>query len=69
MVKVLVSRRMIYTLVLVLAVVLVLGGIYALSPGVKPVVGHLIGEFAPPSPCASGSFVKWTGSVWQCAVP
>lgn len=69
MVKVKISKKAFYTLILIAGLIFVVGGIYAFGTSTPAVFGHTISEFAPPSPCSANSFIKWTGSAWACAVP
>ena len=54
------------TWIVLLAVALVVGVVYALTPGVAPNQGHLITQIAPPSGCANGQVLGWSGSSWGC---
>ncbi len=56
------------TLIVLLVAVLVVGVVYALTPGVAPNPGHLITEVAPPAGCGAGQVLKWSGSSWGCVV-
>ncbi len=60
-----ISNKIFYSIVLVLAIILLGVGVYAITPGVAPNPGHLISEVAPPSGCASG-ILYFTGSSWYC---
>ncbi len=54
------------TLIVLLVAVLVVGVVYALTPGVAPNPGHLITQVAPPAGCGSGQVLEWSGSSWRC---
>lgn len=64
-----ISNKLFYILVTISAIVVLGIGVYALTPGVKPVMGHLLSEVAPPSGCVSGQYLKWSGTSWSCATP
>jgi uncharacterized membrane protein len=41
--------------------------VYALAPEIIPVPGHNISQFAPPSWCVAGQFLKYDGNKWVCS--
>jgi len=61
------SKRLSYTLIVISAVILIGVGVYAYGTNSPSTFGHSIGEIAAPSGCATGQFLKWTGSAWNCA--
>ncbi|MFH1365326.1 MAG: hypothetical protein ABIH28_01965 [archaeon] len=64
--RLIISNRALYTFLFLLMGILVLGGIYALSPGVAPNPGHPISEIGPPAGCTAGQVLKFDGSAWVC---
>jgi len=65
-IKINLTNRWLYTLIAIGILAIIGVGVYALTPGVKPNPGHLSSEMAPPSPCASGQFLKFDGTNWVC---
>ena len=50
-------------------IVLVIGlgmGVYALTAGVAPSPGHTLNTVSAPSGCAGNTLLKWTGTDWTC---
>ncbi len=58
------------TWVVLLFAVLVVGVVYALTPGVAPNPGHLITEVAPPAGCEDGQILQFIDedNGWGCVV-
>ncbi|MEK6899246.1 MAG: hypothetical protein AABW79_04075 [Nanoarchaeota archaeon] len=69
--KIEVSIEKRYAFLIVGALLLISGAIfvYSLTPGTAPNPGHTLDNVAPPSPCATGEFLSWTGSAWDCVIP
>jgi hypothetical protein len=67
MVKIEISNKTFYTLVVAIAIVILAVGINAFGTSNPPVFGHSIGELAPPSPCNSNQYLQWTGAAWKCS--
>ena len=61
-----ISNRLSYTLITIILLSVIIVGVYALAPGVKPNPGHLITEIAPPAGCSSGQVLSWNGTAWNC---
>ena len=61
-----VSNKLSYTIIAVVALLLVGSGVYSLSPGVAPNPGHTFDQIDPPSGCTLGQVLQWTGSAWSC---
>ena len=61
-----VSNRLSYTIIAVVALILLGAGVYALTAGVAPDPGHTLDSISAPSGCEANTFLKWTGSTWQC---
>lgn len=61
-----ISNKLAYTLIVILSIVLIGVGVYALTPGVAPNPGHTIDYIAPPAGCISGQVLTWTSSGWSC---
>jgi hypothetical protein len=64
-------NRLSYTIIAVVAIIFLSVGVYSLTPGTSPNPGHDISSISPPSPCASGQYLKYVESggpgYWQCA--
>ena len=60
------SNRLSYTIIAIIALALISVGVYAYGGTTPSVMGHSIGEVAPPSSCSSGQVLSWTGSAWSC---
>src|SRR3990172_11638661 len=61
-----ISNRLSYTIIAVVALILLGTGVYSLSPGVAPDPGHTFDQIDPPSGCTLGQVLQWTGSSWSC---
>jgi hypothetical protein len=61
-----VSNRLSYTIIAVVALILVSAGVYALTAGTAPNPGHTLDNVASPSSCSDNTFLKWTGTGWSC---
>lgn len=64
-----IPNRLGYTLIVILFIVLLGIGVYALTPGVAPNPGHTLATIAPPSPCTSGQVITWDGVNLVCSTP
>lgn len=64
-----ISNKLGYTLIVILTIVLLGIGVYALTPGVAPSPGHTLATIAPPSPCSSGQVITWNGANLVCSTP
>tara|TARA_Y100000034_G_scaffold11076_1_gene11627 strand:- start:2270 stop:3106 length:837 start_codon:yes stop_codon:yes gene_type:complete len=60
------TNRAIYTLITFSIFLLIGISVFALTPGVAPNPGHLIGEMAPPLNCETNQVLQWGGSTWTC---
>jgi hypothetical protein len=69
------SNRLSYTLIAIGILVIISVGVYAanslLTPGVSSNPGHPISQTSPPSGCAAGQVLQWTGTAnadggWAC---
>jgi hypothetical protein len=60
-----ISNKLAYTLIVILSIVLIGVGVYALSPGITPNPGHIIGEVALPS-CSNGQVLGMVSGSWDC---
>ena len=61
------QNKILYAFIILGILIVLTISAYALVPGVAPNPGHVITQVAPPSPCVTGQFIKWTGSTWVCA--
>jgi len=66
MVKIKLSNKTAYSIIAVVALVLLAFGISALTPGVAPNPGHVLDNIAPPSGCAANEYLRWNGIQWDC---
>jgi hypothetical protein len=67
LIKINISNRWRYTLIALGIILIISVGIYALTPGVVPIPGHSINDFAPPATCVAGQFLQWNGATWVCS--
>ena len=65
-IKIRLSDRLSYTLILIGILAIVGVGVYALAPGVIPNPGHNISQVSVPSPCSSGQILSYNGNTWVC---
>lgn len=56
-----------YAFLIVGILLFIIGGIFVYA--VVPNPGHAVSAIEPPIPCATGEFLSWTGSAWDCATP
>ncbi len=56
-----------YTFVVVISLIIIGVGVYALTPGGSGDPGHNIDSVGPPSGCVANEYLQWDGSVWTCA--
>ena len=71
------SNRLHYTLIFIVAIILLSVGVYAYivspSPGTNPNPGHNLSTIAPPAGCTGGQYLRYVTieSVphWECATP
>lgn len=61
-----ISNKLFYTIVFVIALVLIGVGVYAYGTSSPTTFGHSTNEIAAPSGCSSGQVLSWTGSSWTC---
>ena len=61
-----ISNKLNYTLIALFAILVFGIGVYAYGGTSPSVVGHTLGEIAPPSGCSTGQALVWSGSAWQC---
>ena len=61
-----ISNRFSYTILSLIFIVFLGVGVYALTAGVAPSVGHTLSTVSAPSGCASNTLLKWTGTDWAC---
>lgn len=74
--KIYLSNKLFYSLIVVLALLLIGVGVYAYNPtspdtlGTPSVMGHTLSEIMPPYDCQNkGSYVKYSSGVWTCGAP
>jgi len=60
------TNRFLYTFVTLIFILIIGIGVFAITPGIAPNPGHLIGEFAPPVSCNINSVLQWDGTNWVC---
>ena len=60
------SNFLLYVLITVVILCAVAFGAYAYGTSNPSAFGHSVEEIAPPTGCAAGQFLKWTGSAWSC---
>jgi hypothetical protein len=58
-----ISNRLLYTLILLFALLLMGAGVYAVAGGNS---GHHIDTISAPSGCKTNWGLAWTGSDWTC---
>jgi len=63
------TNRFLYTFVTFILILIIGIGVFALTPGIAPNPGHLIGEFAPPVGCSTNQVLQWDGANWVCTDP
>lgn len=62
-----ISKRTVYSLILVVAVIILFAGAYAFNSGGPPInFGHTTGEISPPAGCTAGYALKWDGGKFIC---
>lgn len=74
-----VSNKLHYTIVSLIALVLLSVGVYAFvsapAPGAAPNPGHDLSTISPPEGCTNGQFLRflnpgsYPGRVWDCGTP
>ncbi len=55
-----------YTFVVVISLIVIGIGVYAVNPGESGDPGHNIDSIGPPIACDTDQYLQWTGSVWTC---
>ncbi len=65
-IKIYFTNRWLYTFIVIGILIAIGVGVYAYGTSNPAVFGHSIGELAPPTGCASGQYLQYSGGVWVC---